>query len=370
MHYLDNLLLNTDSYKASHWLQYPPGTDASFFYVESRGGVYDQTAFFGLQSILKEAINRPVTHADIDDAKALLAAHGEPFNEAGWRDIVDRLGGQLPIRIRAVPEGFVVPTHNVLMTIESTDAKAFWVPSYLETLLLRVWYPVTVATVSWQVKQIVRDFLQHTSDDPEGQLPFKLHDFGARGVSSLGHTAQQQRDSVFEQPGGTVAPQPLCHGGTCGSAAIGAQHRTDHTSRCAEHPLPRLQANRPAAQRTAQQPGQELHRHLAAGRVGKLVGDQLTQRQQRDDPGGVAPAQPAQRRPGQLHVAQGRGPTEQGGRQHRAQPGHHTQQPRSRKKVHATTPREISGMPRRCEPGSDTAAIAASIGSPGALPRG
>ncbi|MBB3824746.1 nicotinate phosphoribosyltransferase [Xanthomonas arboricola] len=189
MHYLDNLLLNTDSYKASHWLQYPPGTDASFFYVESRGGVYDQTVFFGLQSILKEAINRPVTHADIDDAKALLAAHGEPFNEAGWRDIVDRLGGQLPIRIRAVPEGAVVPTHNVLMTIESTDAKAFWVPSYLETLLLRVWYPVTVATVSWQVKQIVRDYLERTSDDPEGQLPFKLHDFGARGVSSLGSAA-------------------------------------------------------------------------------------------------------------------------------------------------------------------------------------
>src|SRR5690606_22824720 len=40
---LDNLLLNTDSYKASHWLQYPPGTDATFFYVESRGGTYDRT---------------------------------------------------------------------------------------------------------------------------------------------------------------------------------------------------------------------------------------------------------------------------------------------------------------------------------------
>ncbi len=53
MHYLDNLLLNTDSYKASHWLQYPPGTDATFFYVESRGGLHDRTVFFGLQAILK-----------------------------------------------------------------------------------------------------------------------------------------------------------------------------------------------------------------------------------------------------------------------------------------------------------------------------
>ena len=184
MQYLDNLLLNTDSYKASHWLQYPPGTEATFFYIESRGGAYDRTVFFGLQSILKQYLSKPVTHADIDQARDLFAAHGEPFNEAGWRDIVDRLGGHLPLRIRAVPEGTVVPTHQALVTIESTDPAAYWVPSYFETLLLRLWYPVTVATISWHAKQTIRQFLERTSDDPEGQLPFKLHDFGARGVSS------------------------------------------------------------------------------------------------------------------------------------------------------------------------------------------
>jgi nicotinamide phosphoribosyltransferase len=185
MHCLNNVLLNTDSYKASHWLQYPPGTDATFFYVESRGGIHDRTVFFGLQAILKETLSTPITHADVDEALDLFAAHGEPFNESGWRDIVDRHGGLLPIRIRAVPEGTVVPTHNALMTIESTDPKAYWVPSYLETMLLRIWYPVTVATISWHAKQTIRQFLERTSDDPEGQLPFKLHDFGARGVSSL-----------------------------------------------------------------------------------------------------------------------------------------------------------------------------------------
>lgn len=184
MQCLDNLLLNTDSYKASHWLQYPPGTDATFFYVESRGGVHDRTVFFGLQAILKEYLAKPVTHADIDEARDLFAAHGEPFNETGWRYIVDRHGGLMPIRIRAVPEGTVVPTHQALVTIESTDPDAYWVPSYLETLLLRLWYPVTVATISWHAKQTIRQFLERTSDDPEGQLPFKLHDFGARGVSS------------------------------------------------------------------------------------------------------------------------------------------------------------------------------------------
>lgn len=184
MRHLHNLILNTDSYKASHWLQYPPGTDRTFFYVESRGGVYDRTVFFGLQAILKAWLSRPVTHGDVDEARDFFAIHGEPFNEAGWRRIVDLHGGRLPMRIRAVPEGAVVPTHQALVTIESTDPEAFWLPSYLETLLLRLWYPVTVATLSWQVKRTIRGFLERTSDDVAGQLPFKLHDFGARGVSS------------------------------------------------------------------------------------------------------------------------------------------------------------------------------------------
>ena len=179
-----NLLLNTDSYKASHWLQYPPGTDATFFYVESRGGLYDRTLFFGMQAILKAYLAAPITHADVDEAREIFAAHGEPFNESGWRSIIDRHGGHMPIRIRAVPEGTVVPTHQALVTIESTDPKAYWVPSYLETMLLRLWYPVTVGTISWHIKQTIRHFLERTSNDPETQLPFKLHDFGARGVSS------------------------------------------------------------------------------------------------------------------------------------------------------------------------------------------
>lgn len=184
MHCLDNLLLNTDSYKASHWLQYPPDTDATFFYVESRGGSYDRTLFFGLQAILKEYLARPVSHLDVDEARDFFAGHGEPFNAAGWRRIVDVHGGRLPLRIRAVPEGSVVPTHHALVTIESTDPQAAWVPSYLETMLLRLWYPVTVATISWHARQTIRQFLERTSDEVDAQLPFKLHDFGSRGVSS------------------------------------------------------------------------------------------------------------------------------------------------------------------------------------------
>jgi len=180
-----NLILNTDSYKVSHWVQYPRGMDAMFSYIESRGGVYDRTVFFGLQAILKEYLTRPITLADIAEAKEVCSAHGVPFNEAGWKYIVAEHGGLMPVSIRAVPEGSVIPTHNVLVTIESTDPQCFWIVSYLETLLMRVWYPTTVATISWHIKKLIRRYLNETSDDPVNQLPFKLHDFGARGVSSF-----------------------------------------------------------------------------------------------------------------------------------------------------------------------------------------
>lgn len=181
-----NLLLNTDSYKASHAFQYPHGTTNVYSYIESRGGQFDRTVFFGLQMFLKQYLTKKITQEMIDDAAAFWSAHGEPFNREGWQYILTAHEGFLPVRIKAVAEGSVIPTHNVLLTIENTDPKCFWLTSFLETALLRaVWYPTTVATVSWHAKQIIRKALEKSSDNTEAQLPFKLHDFGARGVSSL-----------------------------------------------------------------------------------------------------------------------------------------------------------------------------------------
>jgi nicotinamide phosphoribosyltransferase len=179
-----NLIMDTDSYKASHWLQYPPQTTAMYSYLESRGGRYPATVFFGLQYILKEYLSQPVEMWMVEEAEAFFTAHGLSFNSEGWRYIVNDLGGKLPIRIKAVPEGTVVPVKQIMMSIESTDPQTFWLVSWLETLLLRVWYPITVATQSYYLKQIIWDALQATADDPAAEIPFKLHDFGSRGVSS------------------------------------------------------------------------------------------------------------------------------------------------------------------------------------------
>lgn len=179
-----NPILNTDSYKTSHWLQYPPATSRVFSYVESRGGDHDATVFFGLQAILKEEFGQPVTQENVDEAEELITAHGLRFNRAGWDLLLQRHGGRLPLEIRAVAEGTVVPVHNAMMTIVNTDPDFFWLGSYAETALLRVWYPITVATISHGVRLRILAALETSADDPAAELPFKLHDFGARGVSS------------------------------------------------------------------------------------------------------------------------------------------------------------------------------------------
>lgn len=182
--YEESYLIDTDSYKVSHYLQYPPGTKSMFSYIESRGGEYGRTVFFGLQYYLKKYLTHRVTVEEVEEAKAFFEEHGEPFNYAGWMYIATELKGKLPVRIRAVPEGSIIPTHNILVSIESTDPKVFWVVSWIETMLLRVWYPITVSTRSHKIRQIILEALRVSADDPEAEINFKLHDFGSRGVSS------------------------------------------------------------------------------------------------------------------------------------------------------------------------------------------
>jgi nicotinamide phosphoribosyltransferase len=179
-----NFILNTDSYKASHFLQYPPGTTHVSSYIETRGGDYEKAIFFGLQMFIKEYLEQPVTYDDISEAKAVMEAHGVPFNEEGWKYIVQNHNGHLPIEIQAVPEGTPVAMQNALVQVVNTDPECAWLTSYVETALLRsVWYPTTVATVSYSCKQSIARYLEMTADSSEG-LVFKLHDFGARGATT------------------------------------------------------------------------------------------------------------------------------------------------------------------------------------------
>jgi nicotinamide phosphoribosyltransferase len=183
----NNLILLTDSYKASHYKQYPPHTETIYSYFESRGGKYAEVVFFGLQYYLKAYLSgKVITHEKINDAEKLFREHfGNAFifNRAIWEYIADVHDGRLPVRIKAVPEGLALPTHNALITVENTDRNCYWLTNYLETLLVQAWYGCTVATQSREIKKTILKYL-HETGTPE-LIDFKLHDFGFRGVSSV-----------------------------------------------------------------------------------------------------------------------------------------------------------------------------------------
>lgn len=177
-----SILFDTDSYKISHHKGYPKGTTEMYSYLESRGGKYEEIMFLGLQPLL-DKLSKRVTGQDVFEMKKFADSHGEPFNIQDWLYIVRQLDGKLPVEIKAVKEGTLVPYKNVMMTIRNTDPNCAWLTSYLETMLLRVWYPCTVATRIHGMKQRIKACFEETSDTLDG-LPFALIDFSSRGCSS------------------------------------------------------------------------------------------------------------------------------------------------------------------------------------------
>lgn len=70
------------------------------------------------------------------------------------------------MRIKAVPEGSVIPTKNVLFTVENTDPKCYWLTNYFE---------VRQEELRWSWWGMDTDDLLHLSDAVVLTLGTKCH---------------------------------------------------------------------------------------------------------------------------------------------------------------------------------------------------
>lgn len=186
----DNIILLADGYKYAHHKLYYPGTNKIYSYLESRGGTFPATVFFGLQYYLKKYLTgQVITEEKINAAEKVLTEvfqRQDVFDRKIFEYILQQHKGRLPVKISAVPEGSVVGNSNVLMTIENTDPQCYWLTNFLETLLVQIWYPITVATLSHHIRLIVEEYYRETaSAESFTGIPFVLNDFGFRGVSSV-----------------------------------------------------------------------------------------------------------------------------------------------------------------------------------------
>lgn len=226
-----NFILRTDAYKQTHWKQYPKGTSHIYSYFESRGGKFDATLFYGLQILLKRYFEGVVVEQwMIDEADEFCKKMFgfDYFNRAGWQRIVDVHGGRLPIRIKAVPEGLVIPTHNVLMSVENTDPEIPFITNFVETLLVQTWYPITVATNSYNIKKVIEEYAKKTGEQVS---PFHLNDFGFRGVSSvesagIGGSAHLVNFAGTDTLEGIKYAMDYYGADVCGYSVMAAEHST------------------------------------------------------------------------------------------------------------------------------------------------
>lgn len=178
-----SIIIDTDSYKLSHFALYPEGTSGMFSYVEARAKS-DTIIPFGLQMWIQKTLLKPITQEDIELAADIAAKHGVPFNRSDWEYIIEKYQGYLPLTIRAIPEGTPVKSGTPIVTVECLDTRVFWLASYIETSMQRaIWYPTTIASRDRENYLQLKYFYDHSSDS-DAMLPFSLHSFGSRGVSS------------------------------------------------------------------------------------------------------------------------------------------------------------------------------------------
>lgn len=260
-----NPLLSADSYKLSHWKQYPEGTEHVYSYIEARTGD-TPIVVFGVNEFVQQ-ISCGLTEWNVDELRRLTKNHGVPFNEAGFARLLEKHGEtqEFPVLVRAVPEGTVVSSGTVVATIVNTDPEFPWLSSFFETLFLRcVWYPSTVASISRAAKVVIKQALVGTGD-PAG-IQFKLHDFGARGVSS-GESAQLGGAAHLINFQGTdtiealeyVETNHMLPEGTCAGYSIPATEHSTVTSWGRDHEQPMY--------------AEFIRANLGPGKIGACVSD-------------------------------------------------------------------------------------------------
>lgn len=183
-----NSVIDTDSYKVPQWRFYRPGVRRIYSFLESRGGEHGELMLAGLQPLLYK-LGQPVEDWEIEEAGEFFAKHfgfDSYMNRAMWDEIVHKHDRKLPLEIRAVPEGLMLPKRTPLVTAENTADLCAPLVGYKETMLLRnVWPASSIATRVFRMKQRIKPFYDRTSDNPIS--PFAVLDFMSRGVFGYDH---------------------------------------------------------------------------------------------------------------------------------------------------------------------------------------
>ncbi len=184
----------TDFYKVGHIFQYPPGTEYVYSNLTPRSsripGV-DHVVHFGTQHALHRIANsfqetffQRERWEVLDLYERRTKAALGPLPSYEHIRALHKLG-YLPIEIRALPEGALVPLRVPMLTIQNTHPDFAWVTNFIEGWLsCSLWQPCTSATIAYQYRKSLERYARLTGMDP-GFVDYQAHDFSFRGMGSL-----------------------------------------------------------------------------------------------------------------------------------------------------------------------------------------
>lgn len=189
--------LLADFYKLSHREQFPQGTEKVYSVMTPRSNKYfpqsDKVVVFGIQAFIKKYLidyfeehffNRPKEEVLAEYRRLVKYTLGQDNPNVDHLEKLHDLG-KLPIKIKAIKEGTLVPVKTPVMTIENTHKDFFWLTNYLETIILsEIWQPMTSATISSQFRKLLDKYAIKTTGSTDG-VDFQAHDFSMRGMNGL-----------------------------------------------------------------------------------------------------------------------------------------------------------------------------------------
>ncbi|MET0243732.1 MAG: nicotinate phosphoribosyltransferase [Flavitalea sp.] len=190
-------LLLKDGYKVGHKFQYPEGTTLVYSNLtprKSRNEEIGEIVFFGLQYFIKEYLINQFKEGFFDRPKnEVVAEYKRRMDNYLGKDSItythiEQLHdlGYLPLEIKAVKEGSLVPMRVPVFTIKNTKPEFFWLTNMLETVMSAVlWKPVTSATTAYQYLREFTRYANETVGADHGFIPWQGHDFSFRGMSGI-----------------------------------------------------------------------------------------------------------------------------------------------------------------------------------------
>ena len=196
-----NPLTAIDFYKTDHRRQYPEGTTEVYANFTPRSSKLAKVlenkdvkvVFFGLQYFIKDFLIDSWNEQFFkQDKKKVVKAYKRRMDCSLGKDAIDTSHiealhdlGFLPIKIKSLPEGTLVPIGVPVLTIVNTHSEFFWLTNYIESVIsCYLWKPITSATTAFEYKKLFSEYAVKTGTSLDF-VQFQAHDFSFRGMSSV-----------------------------------------------------------------------------------------------------------------------------------------------------------------------------------------